>query len=203
MLDTALIATAIGLIVTAYLFGSLSSAIFVCRAFNLADPRSEGSKNPGATNVMRIGGKLPAALTLLGDLLKCTIPMWAAQYLGAPAEIVLLTGFAAFLGHLYPVWFGFEGGKGVASYFGILLGISPIACALCALFWLGGYKLTKTSALGAVALFIAAPVIVYMTEQSVTQSLIICVLSIWSAYRHKENFSRLIKGEELRFNGKS
>ena len=108
----------------AYLIGSISSAIIVCRLMGLPDPREQGSGNPGATNVMRFGGKKAAIITLLGDLVKGLIPVYAAKLFGVPAEILALTGVAAFIGHLYPVFFGFEGGKGVATSVGVLLGFS-------------------------------------------------------------------------------
>ncbi len=114
--------TALLLIAGAYLLGSLSSAILVARLTGLPDPRSTGSRNPGATNMMRIGGKRAAAITLLGDLFKGLLPVLAAAALGAPETVRLLVAMAAFLGHLYPLYFRFQGGKGVATAMGVLLG---------------------------------------------------------------------------------
>ncbi|MFI3186829.1 MAG: glycerol-3-phosphate 1-O-acyltransferase PlsY, partial [Methylococcaceae bacterium] len=108
----------------AYLIGSISSAIIICRLMGLPDPREQGSGNPGATNVMRIGGKKAAAITLLGDMLKGLIPVYAVNALGLPVELVAATGLAAFMGHLYPIFFDFKGGKGVATSVGVLLGFS-------------------------------------------------------------------------------
>ena len=99
----------------AYFIGSISSAIIICKLMGLADPREQGSGNPGATNVMRIGGKKAAAMTLLGDLLKGLLPVYLAKELGVSVELIAITGVAAFLGHLYPVFFKFAGGKGVAT----------------------------------------------------------------------------------------
>jgi glycerol-3-phosphate acyltransferase PlsY len=112
------------LIMTAYLLGSISSAIIVCQLMGLPDPRSLGSGNPGATNVMRIGGKKAAAITLFGDTLKGLIPVLIGQLLDVPLLILACIGLAAFLGHLYPVFFRFQGGKGVATLLGVLLGIN-------------------------------------------------------------------------------
>ena len=103
----------------AYLIGSISSAIIVCKLMNLPDPREQGSGNPGATNVMRIGGKKAAAITLGGDLLKGFLPVVATSLLGAPSPLVAFAGIAAFMGHLYPIFFGFQGGKGVATSLGV------------------------------------------------------------------------------------
>ena len=115
------------LIPGAYLLGSISAAIIVCRLMGLPDPRSEGSRNPGATNVARIGGKKAAALTLIGDMLKGLLPVLVAHALGAGAVILAGTALAAFLGHLYPVFFGFQGGKGVATAGGMTPGKSANA----------------------------------------------------------------------------
>jgi glycerol-3-phosphate acyltransferase PlsY len=108
----------------AYLIGSISSAIITCRLMGLPDPREQGSGNPGATNVMRFGGKKAAAITLLGDMLKGLIPVYIANALEVSVELLALTGLAAFMGHLYPAFFGFKGGKGVATSVGVLLGFS-------------------------------------------------------------------------------
>ena len=111
------------IILGGYMFGSISTAIIVCKLMGLPDPRTEGSKNPGATNVARLGGKKAAALTLAGDMLKGLIPVLIAQYLQMSPVILAATALAAFLGHLYPVFFGFQGGKGVATAFGVIYGL--------------------------------------------------------------------------------
>ena len=116
----------------AYLLGSISSAIIVCRLMGLPDPRQQGSGNPGATNVMRIGRKKAAAITLAGDMLKGLIPVVMAKMMGVPVLLLAMVGMAAFLGHLYPVFFGFKGGKGVATSFGVLLGFSWLIGGLVA-----------------------------------------------------------------------
>ncbi|HMQ13394.1 MAG TPA: glycerol-3-phosphate 1-O-acyltransferase PlsY, partial [Candidatus Competibacter phosphatis] len=113
-------------VVLGYLAGSISTAILVCRAMRLPDPRSEGSRNPGATNVLRFGGKKAAAITLAGDFAKGLLPVLLARLAGVEDTGLALTALAAFLGHLYPVFFGFEGGKGVATAFGAILGLSSL-----------------------------------------------------------------------------
>ena len=128
-----LIAT--GALILAYLLGSVCSAILVCRLLGLPDPRTEGSHNPGTTNVLRIGGKGPAALTLLGDMLKGVVPVLVARHYQLEPAVVSAVGLAAFLGHLYPVFFGFKGGKGVATAAGVLLALNPWLGAATLLTW--------------------------------------------------------------------
>jgi hypothetical protein len=115
--------TDILLILGGYLFGSISAAIVVCKLMGLPDPRTEGSRNPGTTNVLRLGGKKAAILTLAGDMLKGLLPVLIARALHAGPEVQAVTALAAFLGHLYPVFFGFQGGKGVATALGVFFGL--------------------------------------------------------------------------------
>ncbi|MDO9168225.1 MAG: glycerol-3-phosphate 1-O-acyltransferase PlsY [Methylobacter sp.] len=180
----------------AYLIGSISSAIIICRLMGLPDPRKQGSGNPGATNVMRIGGKKAAAITLLGDSLKGLIPVYAANAWGLPFELVAATGLAAFMGHLYPVFFGFKGGKGVATSVGVLLGFSwALGFAFMAT-WFLIYKLGKISSLSALIASILSPVFAWFiagNEAIVAASLIMTVFLLW---RHKGNIQRLLAGEE-------
>ncbi len=191
------------LILIAYLVGSISSAILVCRLMGLPDPRSEGSGNPGATNVLRVGGKKAAAITLLGDSLKGLLPVLAASLLGASPLVVALTGAAAFLGHLYPVFFGFRGGKGVATMLGVLFGFHWAVGLATAATWLlvaKGLKISSAAALVATAL---APLYVWlvfrlwlgqgpMWELVITTALM-TVLLFW---RHRSNIRRLLEGTE-------
>src|SRR5689334_2023795 len=123
-------------IIIAYLFGSLSTAIILCKILQLPDPRSQGSGNPGATNVLRYGGKKVAILTLLGDIIKCAIPILFAKWYGLNEIGLALVAFAAFLGHLYPVFFHFKGGKGVAAALGCWLALSWPVGVLLFLTWL-------------------------------------------------------------------
>ncbi|MEE7628205.1 glycerol-3-phosphate 1-O-acyltransferase PlsY [Methylobacter sp. Wu8] len=180
----------------AYLIGSISSAIIICRMMGLPDPREQGSGNPGATNVMRIGGKKAAAITLLGDSLKGLIPVYAANVLGLPLELVAATGLAAFIGHLYPVFFGFKGGKGVATSVGVLLGFFwALGLAFMATWYLI-YKLGKISSLSALVASTLSPVFAWFivgNEAIVAASAVMTVFLLW---RHKSNIQRLLAGQE-------
>ncbi|MCK9637562.1 MAG: glycerol-3-phosphate 1-O-acyltransferase PlsY [Methylobacter tundripaludum] len=180
----------------AYLIGSISSAIIICRMMGLPDPREQGSGNPGATNVMRIGGKKAAAITLLGDSLKGLIPVYAANVLGLPLELVATTGLAAFIGHLYPVFFGFKGGKGVATSVGVLLGFFwALGLAFMATWYLI-YKLGKISSLSALVASTLSPVFAWFivgNEAIVAASAVMTVFLLW---RHKSNIQRLLAGQE-------
>ncbi len=180
----------------AYLLGSVSSAIIVCRVTGLPDPREQGSKNPGATNVMRIGGKKAAAITLLGDSLKGFIPVYAAHVMGLSPLLQVLTGLAAFLGHLYPVFFGFKGGKGVATSAGVLLGLSWGLGGAFMLTWTLLYKFGKISSLSALITSVLSPVYAWFILGDIT---IVCgaaVMTVFLLFRHKSNIQRLLNGEE-------
>jgi len=180
----------------AYLIGSISSAIIICRLMGLPDPREQGSGNPGATNVMRIGGKKAAAITLLGDSLKGLIPVYAANVLGLPLELVAATGLAAFMGHLYPVFFGFKGGKGVATSVGVLLGFSWLLGFAFMATWFLVYKLGKISSLSALVASTLSPVFAWFIvgdKAIVAASVVMTVFLLW---RHKGNIQRLLAGEE-------
>ena len=184
------------LVPVAYLLGSISSAIIVCRLMGLPDPRGEGSGNPGATNVMRIGGKKAAAITLLGDMLKGLIPVLLAQALNVGPLILSAVVLAAFLGHLYPIFFGFAGGKGVATSFGVLLGANWMVGLAVLLTWYAVYKLFKISSLSALVGASLAPLYVYLImgmQALVYVAALIAVILIW---RHKANIQRLLAGEE-------
>jgi glycerol-3-phosphate acyltransferase PlsY len=186
------------LIPFAYLMGSLSSAVIISRVMQLPDPREEGSKNPGATNVLRLGGKKAAALTLAGDLIKGLTPVLIANGLAVPAEIVALVGATAFIGHLYPIFFGFKGGKGVATALGVLTGFFwPIGLSLAATWGLTVW-IFRISSLSALISATLAPVYVWFwlgLPVYVVASVGMSALLIW---RHRNNIQRLIKGEESR-----
>jgi glycerol-3-phosphate acyltransferase PlsY len=180
----------------AYLIGSISSAIIICRLMRLPDPREQGSGNPGATNVMRIGGKKAATITLLGDLLKGLLPVYIAGLMGASLELLAVIGLAAFLGHLYPVFFKFKGGKGVATSIGILLGFSWLLGFAFIVTWLLIYKLGKISSLSALCASFISPVYAWFIvgdTSIVSAAFIMMVFLLW---RHKSNIKRLMNGEE-------
>ncbi|RKT47525.1 glycerol-3-phosphate 1-O-acyltransferase PlsY [Thiocapsa rosea] len=190
--------TASLLIVAAYLLGSVSSAIIVCRLMGLPDPRTQGSNNPGATNVLRIGGKKAAAITLVGDSLKGLIPMVVGHLLGAAPAVLAGIGLAAFIGHLFPVFFGFRGGKGVATALGVQIGLFwPIGLSVAAI-WLFVAKVLKISSLSALISMALAPVIVWFfwpDNALIGMQLIITGLLFW---RHRSNIRNLITGTEDR-----
>ncbi|MBK1644949.1 acyl-phosphate glycerol 3-phosphate acyltransferase [Thiocapsa imhoffii] len=186
------------LLLFAYLLGSVSSAIIVCRLMGLPDPRTQGSKNPGATNVLRVGGKTPAAITLAGDSLKGLIPMLLGHLLGVTPLVLAGIGLAAFIGHLFPVFFGFRGGKGVATALGVQFGLFwPIGLAVAAI-WLFVAKVLKISSLSALISMALAPLIVWLfwpDRALIGMQLIITGLLFW---RHRSNIRNLITGTEGR-----
>jgi len=188
--------TELGLIVSAYLIGSISSAIIVCRLMGLPDPRSEGSNNPGATNVLRIGGKKAAAITLLGDMLKGVLPVAVGHLFDVSTLTFALAAMAAFLGHLYPVFFGFKGGKGVATALGTQFGLHwGIGLAVAGI-WLFMAKVVKISSLSALVSMALAPVIIYWiwpADELIVMQIIMSIILFW---RHKSNIQRLISGKE-------
>ena len=189
------------LAVGAYLIGSLSAAIIICKLMGLPDPRTQGSRNPGATNVLRIAGKKTAALVLLGDMLKGLIPLLAARAFDVEDHILAAVGLAAFLGHLYPIFFGFHGGKGVATSLGILLGLSwPLAAAVLAT-WLFMAKVFRISSLSALTASIAAPLYTWLLLDSAPLLVMVCVISTMLLWRHRSNIQRLISGAEGKLGG--
>ena len=184
------------LIIGAYLLGSISSAIIVCRLMGLPDPRTQGSNNPGATNVLRLGGKKPAAITLLGDSLKGLIPMLVAHLLDASPLVLALTGMAAFLGHLYPVFFGFQGGKGVATALGVQFGLHWGIGAGVGLIWLFMAKVINISSLSALVSMALAPVIVWLVWPAPELIAMQILLSLILFWRHRSNIRNLFEGKE-------
>jgi len=180
--------------VLAYLLGSISSAILVSRLFKLPDPRTHGSNNPGATNVYRSGGSLPACLVLVFDILKGTIPVWGAYFLKLePLELGLIA-VAACLGHMYPLFFSFKGGKAVATAFGSLL---PIGLSLGGLLigtWLLIVAITRYSSLAALVAVTLAPLYTWWIKPLYT--LPVTFITLLIIIRHRTNIVRLFKGEE-------
>jgi len=194
--------SALVLIAVAYLLGSISSAIVVCRLLGLPDPRGEGSGNPGATNVLRIGGKKAAAITLIGDMLKGLLPVLLAKLLGASLTVQALVAVAAFLGHLYPVFFGFRGGKGVATALGVLLGLHWPVGLLTIATWLVIAKVFRISSLAALLSLLVTPLYVWWLIPD--RSLIIAVIFMVALlfWRHRSNIRNLMQGTEGRIGNK-
>ena len=186
------------LIIAAYLLGSISSAIIVCRLTGLPDPRGSGSGNPGATNVLRIGGKKAAAVTLIGDMLKGLIPLLAGHLLEVSLLVLTLTGLAAFLGHLYPVFFHFKGGKGVATLLGVLLGINWMLGLAAIATWLFVAKGLKISSLSALIMAALVPVYSWFLHHYWPLTLTLTIMSIILFWRHRSNIRKIIDGTEDR-----
>jgi glycerol-3-phosphate acyltransferase PlsY len=186
------------LIIAAYLLGSISSAVIVCRLMGLPDPRTQGSNNPGATNVLRIGGKKAAALTLFGDSVKGLLPVLVGHLLGRDDLALALIGVAAFIGHLYPVFFGFQGGKGVATALGVQFGWSWMIGGAVAATWLFMAKVANISSLAALISMALAPVFVWLLWPSpalLAAQVLITLLLYW---RHRSNIANLLDGREGR-----
>ncbi|KPH90496.1 MULTISPECIES: glycerol-3-phosphate 1-O-acyltransferase PlsY [Pseudoalteromonas] len=180
--------------VLAYLLGSISSAILVSRLFKLPDPRTNGSNNPGATNVYRLGGALPACLVLIFDILKGTIPVWGAYFLKLePLELGLIA-VAACLGHMYPLFFSFKGGKAVATAFGSLLPIGLSLGGLLISTWLIIVAITRYSSLAALVAVTLAPLYTWWIKPLYT--LPVTFITLLIIIRHRTNIVRLFKGEE-------
>ena len=184
------------LIICAYLIGSISAAIIVCKILNLPDPRTQGSNNPGATNVLRIGGKKAAAVVLIGDGLKGALPVLVAQYLGVNLFEMTLIAMAAFLGHVYPIFFGFKGGKGVATFLGALLALNYLVGLSFALTWLFVAKVLKISSLSALIATLLTPLYFYLISSDLDATYVIGVICIWIFFTHRSNIQRILSGKE-------
>lgn len=182
--------TSIVIIVIAYLLGSLSSAILVCQFLKLPDPRTEGSKNPGANNVLRIGGKKAAILTLLGDLLKGFIPVFVALIMGLNDFTIGMVALAAVMGHLFPVFFNFDGGKGVATSLGVYLAFSMLAGVVALVIWAIVALISRYASLASIAAVTATPIFIgiYSSPSFVIPCVAIAALVIW---KHWDNIQRL------------
>jgi len=191
--------------VAAYLVGSLSTAVITARLLGLPDPRSAGSGNPGATNVLRLGGKKAAIVTLVGDLLKGLLPVLVAYVaVDAPMQLVAMgtAGLFAFLGHLFPVFFGFKGGKGVATAAGAILGLAPLIGLIAIVGWASTAAATRYSSLSALfAAVVAATLATFLSPPPI--ALAISVMALLLIIRHHGNIRRLARGEEPRIGAKS
>ena len=198
-------------VLAAYLIGSLSFAVIVSRLMGLNDPRSYGSKNPGATNVLRSGNKLAAVLTLLLDAIKGWLPVaavvWQGDALGLGSGAVAAVGLAAFAGHLYPVFFRFAGGKGVATAAGVLLGVHPVLGLAVLATWLLVAYFTRYSSLSALVSAVAAPLIYLALDRAVWYvdgriTLMLVLMGALLIWRHKGNIDKLVRGQESKIGSK-
>lgn len=195
----------------AYVLGSLPFAVIVSRLMGLADPRSFGSNNPGATNVLRSGNKKAAALTLLGDLLKGTIAVYLAKWVSnsfdLSSAVVAASAIAVFLGHVFPFTLGFKGGKGVATAIGVLIALQPLLAVACVVTWLTVAYIFKYSSLAAIVAALFAPFYYFIGANSLwpldkPEALAIGALSVLLLWRHAANIQRLLLGQETRIGQK-
>jgi glycerol-3-phosphate acyltransferase PlsY len=184
--------------IVAYLLGSVSSAIVIARLFGLQDPRQVGSGNPGATNILRYGGRKAAVLTLLGDILKGVVPVLVAHALGVGAMLLALVMLAAFLGHVFPVFHGFKGGKGVATAFGALAAMNGwVGLALVGT-WLVMAFTTRYSSLSAITVSVLAPFYVWWLAGDPALILATGIMAVLLLWRHRSNIKKLLAGTETR-----
>ena len=190
----------LAMIIVAYLLGSISSAILICKLLGLPDPRSTGSHNPGATNVLRISNKATAASVLFFDVLKGVVPVWLAFFLKIEPLYLGFIGVATCLGHMYPIFFQFKGGKAVATALGVFLPIGLSLGALLIATWLLVAKTTRYSSLAAIVTVSLAPLYVYLIKPLyVSEALMLAGLIV---FRHQDNIVRLIKGTEPKISDK-
>ncbi len=184
-------------LIASYLLGSISSAIIICKIVGLPDPRTKGSKNPGATNVLRIGGKKIAAFVLLFDGLKGALPVILAHYLGFSLFDLTIILLCAFLGHVFPIFYGFKGGKGVATYLGGLIGLNFFVGLAFSIIWLTVAKVIKISSIAALTATLLSPIYFYfITTHNLKATLVIFLINLFIYFTHRENIKRIISGDE-------
>jgi glycerol-3-phosphate acyltransferase PlsY len=189
-------------IVGAYLLGSIAFGILVSRLFGLPDPRTVGSGNIGATNVMRSGKKMAAFLTLAGDVFKGWLPVWLALQANMLMWVVAACGLAVFFGHLYPIFYKFRGGKGVATAFGVMLAISPWLGLVTLITWLLVFAVSRYSSLAAIIAALFAPVYAWYLLPYKDYILAVAVMTLFLIWRHRTNIQKLIAGTEAGFGKK-
>ena len=184
-------------LIASYLLGSISSAIIICKIVGLPDPRTKGSKNPGATNVLRIGGKKIAAFVLLFDGLKGALPVILTYYLGFSLFELTIILLCAFLGHVFPIFYGFKGGKGVATYLGGLLGLNFFVGLAFSIIWLTVAKVIKISSIAALTATLLSPIYFYfITTHNLKATLVIFLINLFIYFTHRENIKRIMSGDE-------
>ena len=187
-------------VVVAYLVGSICSAVIVCRLFDLPDPRTSGSRNPGATNVLRLSGKKYALIVLLGDMLKGLLPVLLGKMLGAGPVMLGFVCLAAVLGHIYPIFFGFKGGKGVATAIGAFLGLHFILGVVVIATWLLVANFSRYSSLASIIAIILAPFYSLFAVRGLDPFIPIFFITLIILYQHRENITRLMDGKEGKIN---
>lgn len=181
-----------------YLVGSVSTAIITCRLMGLEDPRRVGSHNPGATNVLRHGGRKAAIITLIGDMLKGLVPVVGVTLIEPASAAIALTGMGAFMGHVYPVYYRLRGGKGVATYYGVLFGFSWIGGTAAVLIWLMTAWISKLSSLSALVSAICAPFVLWRVSGSPELTGTLGLMTLLLYWRHRSNIRNIIEGKEHR-----
>lgn len=189
-------------IIAAYLVGSIPFAMISSKIFGLADPRTYGSGNPGATNVLRSGNKKAALFTLIGDALKGTLAVVVAKQMGLDDTTIALVALAVFLGHLYPVFLGFKGGKGVATAAGVLFALDPLLGAAVAGTWLLVAYVSRYSSLAALVAAAAAPLFAALMHGATNQTIVVGILGMALIGKHRQNIQRLLAGQESKIGGK-
>ncbi len=190
-------------ILAAYLLGSIAFGIVVSRLFGLPDPRTVGSGNPGATNVLRSGKKSAAALTLLGDVLKGWLPVWLALQADMLMWVVAYVSLAVFIGHLYPIFYKFQGGKGVATALGVMFALSPLLALAALITWIVVFAVSRYSSLAAIVAAVLAPVYAWFLLSAYADYLItVLIMSVLLVWRHRSNIQKLLAGTESGFGKK-
>ena len=182
----------------AYLIGSISTAIITCKLMGLEDPRGVGSNNPGATNVLRTGGKKAAIITLLGDMLKGLLPVLAVQQLSADITALAITGIAAFLGHLYPLYYRFKGGKGVATFYGVLLATNWMIGLSALTVWGLVMLIFRISGLSSLVSAASSPFIVWYLDGSEVLIIAVSFMAILLIWRHRSNIRQMIQNTKTK-----
>ena len=194
-------------VIAAYLIGSLSFAVIVSKYYGMDDPRTYGSGNPGATNVLRSGKKKAAALTLLGDALKGLVAVVLARCLQDALNLsdiaIAAVAVAALVGHMWPLFFGFKGGKGVATALGVLLALSPATALVCAAIWLVMAFGFKVSSLAALVATVAAPLVAFWLMPYSSWAWATVVIAVLVLYRHKSNIQNMLQGKEGKIGDKA
>ena len=183
-------------VIMGYLFGSVCSAVIVCRLFSLPDPCTEGSKNPGATNVLRIAGPKCAVIVLIADILKGFLPVFLAKLLGADAATLGYICLAAVLGHMFPLFFKFKGGKGVATALGALLGFSWLLGAMVIATWLVVALISRYSSLASIAAIVLSPFYSVFIIHNMSAFMPFGLIVMFVLYKHHGNITRLVDGTE-------
>ncbi|MGF1911143.1 glycerol-3-phosphate 1-O-acyltransferase PlsY [Vibrio kasasachensis] len=190
----------LAMIISAYLLGSISSAVLICRILRLPDPRKVGSNNPGATNVLRIGGKKAAISVLLCDMLKGTIPVWGGYFLQIDPIMLGIVAIAACLGHMYPLFFHFKGGKGVATALGAIAPIGLDLAAMVIVTWIVVAFISRYSSFAAIVTVLLAPMYTWIIKPQYT--LPVAMLCCLIVFRHHQNIRRLYEGSEPKIGDK-